>query len=384
MSSEMIKAVDGATSTTALAIKACATALPTKAEGYVDLTNRDARAVRIKFGGTAAANKDFGYQVNVWRRRGDLVGAATATYYDPEEVAEGLVTLGAKTYTDNGTHYEADTITQTLTTQPDVIVFSPADNRTAWLVVACPDVLGVQVIIDRDAGGGTAAATCDAFVQVLQEGDFFPFELLALVNASLGARTATADTAHAKLGAYTGPVAGTAADDNVKAHLDIVDTVVDMLTTNLALVSGYTIYDGWRVAQKVIEANPGTTPGTALFTVTSSGGGTAVELQIFGVVGATITGTLAETLTVKTEDGSVLIAATTATDLVAGEIWDDASPTTTVELSSAVPTYVVATPAGNDVVFLEQSGADPWDTGGITFYCRWRPIFPGIAVAASA
>jgi len=348
MSSEMIKAVDGATGITALAIKAGATALPTRAEGYVDLTNRDVRAVRIKFGATRTAgdNETMAYQVNVWRRRGDLVTATTATYYDPEEVARGVATIGTKTYKDGDVdHYEVDTITQTLTTQPDVIVFSPAGDRTAWLVVACPDVLGVQVIFDRDAGGGTAVATCDAFVQVLQEADYLPFELLALVNTKV----------------------------------DTVDTVVDTLTTNLALVNGYTYYDGWRVAQKTITANPGV-GGTDLFNV---GAGMA-EVEIVGHVTAAITGTGAETLTVLAPGGLVtLIAATTATDLAAGEIWHDNSPDATVELSSVAPARLVGSDGGvgTRAITLVQSGATAWTAGSLQIICRWRPVTVTIAVA---
>jgi len=197
-----------------------------------------------------------------------------------------------------------------------------------------------------------------------------------MINGGVGKRL------EALQGAFTGD-GGTDVNDSAKAQGDVAIGKIDTLTTNLALVSGYTINDGWRVALKAIVATPGTTPGTALFTIESGGGCTVIELQIFGAVGQTITGTGTETLTVKTEDGTVLIPATTATDLAAGEVWADASPTTTAELSSAVPTYIVVALPGNDMIFLEQSGAAAWTTGGIVFYCRWRPISVGINVVAS-
>ena len=212
MASEFIKLLDGATATTNLANKSSATTLPTS--GYRDLSGRNVRAVRLRFGGTGAANKDFAYQIFIWKKRGDLTTAATATIYDPEEVARGVATLGAKTYVDGGaTHYEADTITQTLTARPSAFVFSPADDRTAWILVDCPAAIGIQAVVDANGGadmGAHAATTCDVFMQELGEGEAaLPFELINLMNT--------------KLGAYTGPVDGTAADDNAKAHLDIVN-----------------------------------------------------------------------------------------------------------------------------------------------------------------
>ena len=174
MASEMVKLLDGATTTTALAIKAGATALPTKADGYRSLAGRNVRAVRLKFGGTAAANKTCDYQIYLWRRRGDLVTAATATLYDPEEVARGVAILGAKAYTDGGAaHYEADIITNTITACPNVYVHSRGDDRSAWIYVDCPDVLGIQVIIDLE--GASAAATADVWIQELSEADSLPF-----------------------------------------------------------------------------------------------------------------------------------------------------------------------------------------------------------------
>jgi len=175
MASEMVKLLDGATTTTALAIKAGATALPTKADGYRSLAGRSVCAVRLKFGATRSAgdNETFAYQIYLWRRRGDLVTPATATLYDPEEVARGVCTIGTKTYTDGGaTHYEVDTITNTIAARAEVYVFSPADDRTAWIYVNTSEALGVQVIPDRDAGGGTAVATLDVWVQELGVAEF--------------------------------------------------------------------------------------------------------------------------------------------------------------------------------------------------------------------
>jgi len=346
MASEFIKLLDGATATTNLANKNSATTLPTS--GYRDLSGRNVRAVRLRFGGTGAANKDFAYQIFIWKKRGDLTTAATATIYDPEEVARGVATLGAKTYVDGGArHYEADTITQTLTPRPSVFVFSPGDERTAWILVDCPAAIGIQAVVDAD-GGSAAATTCDVFMQELGEGEAaLPFELINVINTKV----------------------------------DTVDTVVDALTTNLARVAGYTTYDGWRVTTKDLPTNPGTTPGAALFTLSASG---VVEFSIFGYVFADVATGAGEKLTVKTANGTTLIAATTANDLALGELWYDDSPTTMIDLTSAVaPTYIVAATPGNTTIRVEQSDVTAWTTGGITFYCRWRPIHANSTVTAA-
>jgi len=225
-----------------------------------------------------------------------------------------------------------------------VFVFSPGDERTAWILVDCPAAIGIQAVVDAN-GGADAATTCDVFMQELGEGEAaLPFELINVINTKV----------------------------------DTVDTVVDALTTNLATVAGYTIKDGWRVLYKVITANPGTTPGTKLFTVATG----VAEVQIFAYCEEDIAGTGDETLTVMAPGGAVtLIAATPATSLDAGEIWHDNDPADTVELSSVAPSWLVYSDGGVNTrsITLVQSGAAEWTGGTLEIICRWRPVTVTVA-----
>jgi len=396
---DMALIIDGSTNVdTALADPVPAAALPalysaaTGGTSGAVLTN-GAEFATLNFGGSGDADKDFAYQVVLWKEARTISGA-NALAFIPELVASGVAKLGARTYTvdDIGATANkfADTVTETVGHELTVLR-SPANDTMASLYVDVRNYVAIEVEIDRDAGSD-AATNCDVWLQL---GDTpAPFESTGLVGAindtttdslhgKIGTDTELGDQSlYDRIGAYTGPAAGAEADDNIKAALDIVDTNVDTLTTNLALVSGYTQYDGWRVASKTITANPGTTPGTVLFTLTATVS-TVVELQVFGVVSVGITGTLAETLAIKTEDGTELIAATTATALTAGLLWYDIDPDVSVEPSSSAPTYLFACPFANSTILLEQSGEDGWDTGQLVIYCRWRPIHASGSVTAS-
>ena len=115
---------------------------------------------------------------------------------------------------------------------------------------------------------------------------------------------------------------------------------------------------------------------TVLGTIAS---GKLVEFQVFGICNAAITGTLAETVQVDfiglgTDN---VIAATTATAIVAREIWWDASPDVDIEDSSQITSYF----AGEGAINFSQNGTDAWDTGSVTMIVRWRPVIAGSTVA---
>jgi len=356
MASEMVKLLDGATTTTALAIKAGATALPTKADGYRSLAGRSVCAVRLKFGATRSAgdNETFAYQIYLWRRRGDLVTVASATLYDPEEIARGVCTIGTKTYTDGGvTHYEVDTITNTITACPNVYVHSRGDDRSAWIYVDCPEVLGVQVIPDRDAGGGTAVATCDVWIQELSEADSLPFELLADLKARIGA--------------------GYSADGGA----DVGDSVY-------ADIQAMARWNDWRMAYKVWA--PAGVASTSLFTITGR-----VEYQLMAEVVTSFDGAAGATIKLKTTGGDSagdLIAATSAIaagDLDAPHLWYDATPTT--DSDASVTCWLAARTSYRNDAIQGQVEAAAVSSGTILVIVRWRPIpdssaTPGALVAA--
>ena len=358
--------VNGSVADGALADPVATATLPTT--GYLAVP-AGAKSVILYLGGhhdTTPVDNDYAYQVVVWRKVSDASGdASAALMYTPHLVAKGVATLGSLAMEDtSGSDYlYADTITNTLTARPDVLVFSPADNTLAWIYIELDDAVGIEMECDLSEGSGTAVTSVYALARFSEE--VHPFFLNSLLSN--------------KLGGYSGD-GGAASDDSVKAELDIVYGVVGTLTTNLAAVSGYTINDGWRVLRSAsILANPGV-GGTNFFTVTGS-----VELQVFGQSVAQITGTGAETLTVQSADTTEIIAATTATDFAsAGLLWVDNAGMATVPLESRMPKYLFSAKAGNTTIKMLQSGAAAWGGAGAMYlYCRWRPLSSTGAVAQS-
>jgi len=175
-------------------------------------------------------------------------------------------------------------------------------------------------------------------------------------------------------GAYTLD-GGTDVDDNAKAQGDVVNgklgawhvdasaDIQDTAFSAAALLSAYTFYTGWRVGISTVSAQCGVAK-----TIGATVG--VIELGVFAIVTTTITGTLAETLQVDIGVTPV-IAATTCTSLAEGEIWHDNAPDALVEDMAQIETYIVQ--GGQDVI-ITQSGTDPWDTGSIVVYMRWRPL----------
>ena len=346
MASEMVKLLDGATTTTALAIKAGATALPTKADGYRSLAGRSVCAVRLKFGATRSAgdNETFAYQIYLWRRRGDLVTVASATLYDPEEIARGVCTIGTKTYTDGGvTHYEVDTITNTITACPNVYVHSRGDDRSAWIYVDCPEVLGVQVIPDRDAGGGTAVATCDVWIQELSEADSLPFELLADLKARIGA--------------------GYSADGGA----DVGDSVY-------ADMQEFMKYDAWRPIAKLV-ANPAANAN--LFTITG-----VVQIKMVGSISVDVAGAGGNASIGDTDLATRYMGAVVNTTLDAGTVWIANNAVALVVAAEATVHTVYGVAAHTNTVIL--TVGDTWAGGGsLQVDAMWRPVSVGATVVSA-
>ncbi len=118
---------------------------------------------------------------------------------------------------------------------------------------------------------------------------------------------------------------------------------------------------------------PGVTPQdagavTTLFTVTGD-----VIVKIFAICKTALTsgGAITVELGVSGNTAKLLNQIADAKDLIANEIWDDATPTTTVEL---VPNIVLVghiISNGQDVI-LTPSGT--FTAGVIDFYCTWKPM----------
>ena len=94
-----------------------------------------------------------------------------------------------------------------------------------------------------------------------------------------------------------------------------------------------------------------------------------VSLQVFGVCGVDLVSAGGGTLEVGTAlSTAALIAQTTGTDLDANEIWHDATPDASIELTSIATTKIVT----QDVNYV--IGTADISAGEITFYILWSPI----------
>ena len=126
----------------------------------------------------------------------------------------------------------------------------------------------------------------------------------------------------------------------------------------------------WRLASK--STTPTSQGASTLFTVTGD-----VECEVFAVCTVSLsdtgsTGTIEVGISGNT---AALIAQTTATDIDEYEVWIDTGPAT-VETK---PSAVILT-NGTDVI--ETVGTEDLTGGGLTYYCRWRPLSATGAVVA--
>ena len=73
-----------------------------------------------------------------------------------------------------------------------------------------------------------------------------------------------------------------------------------------------------------------------------------------------------------------LIASTTATNLIANEIWHDATPDASIELTSVLTEKIVSQDVIGSIATANITA------GVVTFYCYWRPLTDGASVTAAA
>lgn len=137
-------------------------------------------------------------------------------------------------------------------------------------------------------------------------------------------------------------------------------------------------FDQWRV--EIGNYNFGDDAGAqgafTIFTITGD-----VLLQVFGICDVALLGATATIELGVSGNTAILIAQATGTDLIADEIWHDASPTTTIEQIDidGARTFVVA--GGQDAIFT--IGTADLTAGDIDFYALWRPLSSdGLVVAA--
>ena len=94
-----------------------------------------------------------------------------------------------------------------------------------------------------------------------------------------------------------------------------------------------------------------------------------VNVQVFGICGVNLVSAGGGTLEVGTAlSTAALIAQTTGTDLDANELWHDASPDASIELTSVLTQKLVT----QDINY--KIGTADISAGAITFYILWSPV----------
>jgi hypothetical protein len=101
----------------------------------------------------------------------------------------------------------------------------------------------------------------------------------------------------------------------------------------------------------------------ALFTVTGT-----VLVKLFARCNTSLTGASATIRVGTALSDAGLIASTTATNIAANEIWHDASPDASIELSTILTEKIV----NQDI--LQTVGTANISTGSLTYFLLWRPI----------
>lgn len=141
------------------------------------------------------------------------------------------------------------------------------------------------------------------------------------------------------------------------------------------------VYDG--AAWKFYDSSGATYIARGNWNFTDDGGATGaftiftttgdVLLQVFGVCNVALTSGGAATIELGVSGNTaVLIAQTTATALIANEIWHDATPTTTVEQIDLDGTRMFVIANGQDAIMTVATAA--LTAGDIDFYGLWRPL----------
>jgi len=122
--------------------------------------------------------------------------------------------------------------------------------------------------------------------------------------------------------------------------------------------------------------DPGDFDGTGnpatLFTVTGT-----VKMKLFGICTTNLAGATATVAVGTALSPTGLIAQTTATDIDANEIWHDATPDASIELSTVLTEKIVSQNV------IQTVGTANVTSGVITYYCIWKPLSPGSSVVAA-
>lgn len=139
-------------------------------------------------------------------------------------------------------------------------------------------------------------------------------------------------------------------------------------------------FGAWRLARSDWDfaVDTGVAAAYTVFTVSGN-----VLLQIFAICQTTITAGGAITIELGVAGNTAVFIAqiVDGRDLLANEIWIDATPTTTVEAVDIEGTKTFIVSNGQDVSFL--IGAGGLTAGKINFYALWKPLSAGATVVAA-
>jgi len=97
-----------------------------------------------------------------------------------------------------------------------------------------------------------------------------------------------------------------------------------------------------------------------------------VLVQIFGVCTTLLTGATATVELGIAGNTAALIALTTATDIAAYEVWQDATPEANPGLVNVDGTRTFVIANGTDIIQTIATAAVT--AGAIDYYCFWRPL----------
>jgi ABC-type transporter Mla MlaB component len=163
--------------------------------------------------------------------------------------------------------------------------------------------------------------------------------------------------------------------DQVELVDNFVDTEVAAIKVETDKIAGFIAAGGigGGIARKTVTfANSGA--DVPLFTVTGD-----VITRLVAVCGTSLASAGGCNIAVVA-NAIPMIANTDCTLIIAGEIWQDATPDAEVELLSTMKEYIIAD--GNDIS-IDVENAKQVDSGVLNFYCIWTALSSDGAVVAA-
>lgn len=176
----------------------------------------------------------------------------------------------------------------------------------------------------------------------------------------------------ATLAAMLGDFANTSLVTKLAAISSKIDTVDDFIDTEITAIKAVTDAISGKVYKQFV-ATVNTTGSIPLFTVDG-----CVKVKITAICFAGLTSDDVGTITLKIGT-TTIIPTTTATDLITGEVWFDATPTTKVDtVANGELNYIIG-----DASDITLEIANTVDSGSIGFKVEWEVLVAGGSVVAA-